>query len=90
MPRSTRSTPTPTPPDDAKAPVPGAPALLLRRPNPNLNRASATLVDSATPHEDLPCFTPCASGDGMVLDPERVFLATGNSPSARASKSRAP
>jgi len=77
MPRTTRSTPTPTPPVDATAPVPASPALSL--PNPNPDRASATLVDSMTPLEDIPCFMPGALGVGMVLDLERVFLATGNS-----------
>ncbi|MEP2037812.1 MAG: hypothetical protein ABJI72_14500 [Parasphingorhabdus sp.] len=67
-------------------------------PNPNPDRASATLVDSVTPLDDLPCFMAGASGVGMVLDLERVFLATGNScaggsrfhlPCARARQERA-
>ena len=65
MPRTTRSTPTPPPPEDATAPIPAAPAMCL--PNPNPDRASATLVDSATLLEDLPCLIPGALGAGMVL-----------------------
>ena len=68
--RTTRSTPTPPPSEDATAPVPAA--LAVRFPNSNPDRAAATLVDSATTLEDLPCFIPGALGAGMVLDLERV------------------
>ena len=77
MPRTTRSTLSPPPPEDATAPVPAAPEV--RSPNPNPDRASATVVDSATPLEDLPCFTPGALGAGTVVDVELVFLPAGPS-----------
>ena len=77
MPRTTRSTPAPPQSEGATAPVPAAPAVRL--PNPNPDRAAATLVDSATTLEDLPCFIPGALGAGMVLGLERVILATGGS-----------
>ena len=58
--RTTRSTQTPPSPEDATAPVPPAPAVHL--PNPYPDRASATLMNSATLLEDLPCFIAGALG----------------------------
>ena len=55
---------------------PRSPRRDLAKPEPT--RASASFVDSATPLEDLPCFTQGSLGAGAVLDLARVFLETGN------------